>query len=324
MLNSIKNTLPLAPLRQVYAKAIRNPIRRGATKQLRRFERMRYTRPIRRGQAGHDVVGEAVAGGCAAIGKVGSSELIGIVRYLKYRRPDGFCDSWGTRAADHLTRGPGVFPRTDEAFTRFAQEFLDALGEMDVLGVWFNPGESKVANRFAPNAKLVELDCLEPHLWENPWMRLAAGKRVLLVSPFTDTARAQHLRLKDVWSKKPAMAPDYELLTLRTPLPAVLVESPYPSWGDGLDGLRSRMSDMDFDIALIGAGAWSLPLAAHAKRLGRVGVHLGGPTQLMFGIRGTRWERWSHHSQYFTDSWVRPSGNERPDTFTRIEGGCYW
>src|SRR5690606_35464145 len=204
------------------------------------------------------------------------------------------------------------------------EEYRDALGGVDVLGVWYNPGEAAVTRHYAPGTLLVGLESIEPHLWEHPWVEEVAGKQVLLVSPFAETARAQHGRLREVWEKKPGMSPDFELLTLRTPLQAALVKSPYATWSDGLDDLRSRMSDIDFDIAIIGAGAWSLPLAVHARRIGRVGIHLGGPTQLLFGIRGGRWETWPAHTCYFTDSWVRPSGEERPEVFSHIEGGGYW
>jgi hypothetical protein len=170
----------------------------------------------------------------------------------------------------------------------------------------------------------VGLTCLEPHLWNRPWFELLAGKRVLAISPFARTIESQQSRLADVWRVKPAMAAQYELVTIESPLCAALVESPFSSWGEGLDRMRERMESLDFDVAIIGAGAWSLPLAVHAKRLGRVGVHLGGAAQLVFGILGQRWDQNPKHSGYFNEHWVRPDMSQRPETFTKIEGGCYW
>jgi hypothetical protein len=293
------------------------------------IERLKYTgRPISMGQAGHDVARDLVARGLvagdgAAIGKIGESELRGLVCYLKYRTPDGHCSTWDDRS-QRLYTNAGVFPPTAEGYSRFGQEMVDSLPEVDALAVWFNPGEAGVVNQLAPQAALVELKSVEPHLWDRPWFELAAGKRVLAISPFAATIEQQHQHLDEIWSAKPSMAPGYELVTMETPLCAALVESPFESWGAGLDAMRERMATIDFDIAVIGAGAWSLPLAVHAKRLGRVGVHLGGPAQLVFGVLGQRWESKPQHARYFNEHWRRPAAAERPDTFTKIEGGCYW
>src|SRR5262249_50092160 len=73
-----------------------------------------------------------------------------------------------------------------------------------------------------------------------------------------------------------------------------------------------------------GAGAWGLPLIAHARSLGRTGIHLGGATQLLFGIRGAHWDGKAAFQSFFNDAWVRPSPSDRPDKFRDIENGCYW
>ena len=293
-------------------------------RQKKWIERLKYGgRPISTGQAGHDLVREQIASGTAAVGKIGESELRGLVCYQKHRDSSGYCDQWDDRA-QRLYTNAGVFPPTSEGFSQFGQEMADCLADVDFLSVWFNPGEAEIVKQFAPNASLVDLNAIEPHLWDQPWFELAEGKRVLAISPFASTIQSQHSRLAEIWSRKPAMAPNYELHTMETPLCAALVESPFESWGAGLDAMRQRMGEIDFDIAIIGAGAWSLPLAVHAKRLGKVGVHLGGPAQLVFGILGQRWEEKPKHAKYFNEHWVRPGDTERPDTFTKIEGGCYW
>lgn len=288
------------------------------------IERVQYWgRPLTDDQAGHDVVRNLIAAGPTAGGKIGESELRGLVCYLQNRDADGNCSTWNARS-QRLYTNAGVFPQGEVGFTQFGREFVDALSDIDVLAVWFNPGEARVVNQLAPDANLIRLTCIEPHLWDNPWFSLAEGKTVLAISPFASTIRHQHQRLTEVWSKKPAMAVPYRLETIETPLCAALIDSPYETWGEGLDDLRHQMEQIDFDMAIIGCGAWSLPLAVHAKRLGKVGIHLGGPAQLVFGILGQRWDQKPHHSRYFNEHWVRPGDEERPDTFTKIEGGCYW
>ena len=42
----------------------------------------------------------------------------------------------------------------------------------------------------------------------------------------------------------------------------------------------------DFDVALIGCGAYGFPLAAKLKTAGKQAIHLGGVLQALFGIKG--------------------------------------
>ena len=53
-------------------------------------------------------------------------------------------------------------------------------------------------------------------------------------------------------------------------------------------------------------------------------VHLGGITQFLFGIKGTRWDGNTFYNRFYNDAWVRPGDAERPDNFKRHEGGAYW
>lgn len=49
--------------------------------------------------------------------------------------------------------------------------------------------------------------------------------------------------------------------------------------------MKDEIDKRDYDIALIGCGAYGFPLAAHIKRSGKKAVHLGGALQLLFGIK---------------------------------------
>ena len=69
---------------------------------------------------------------------------------------------------------------------------------------------------------------------------------------------------------------------VRCPFQSHLEPSPYASWGDGLEKLSKEISLKDFDLALIGAGVWSLPLATKMKQMGKSAIHLGGEMQLLF------------------------------------------
>jgi hypothetical protein len=271
---------------------------------------------------GNDLI-SSLLGRPAAIGKIGSSEMGALRNYWAHADANGHCKSWSYHPRT-LYRIAGVYPPNADIFSRFCKAYEQALTQIDVLAVWFNWGEKAAYRRFARNASLVALTALDPIYHERPWSQHLAGKRVLVVSPFVDTIRTQFERRQEVWRSKPKILPSFELLTLRSPLSAFLTKPEHLDWFAALDAMREQMANMRFDVAIVGAGAWSLPLIAHAKTLGGCAIHLGGGTQILFGILGGRWQSHPEVSSFRNDAWVRPSVIETPAQAKLIEGGCYW
>ena len=65
------------------------------------------------------------------------------------------------------------------------------------------------------------------------------------------------------------------------------------------------------------------PLAAYVKRLGKQSVVTAGATQLLFGIKGARWDKAETPVPY-NDNWIRPRESEKPSGAQSVESGCYW
>ena len=72
------------------------------------------------------------------------------------------------------------------------------------------------------------------------------------------------------------------------------------------------------------AVAVSLVLGAFVKRLGKQAIHLGGATQMLFGIKGRRWDNYPRSARLYNDAWVRPLPEETPAGAQKVEQGCYW
>jgi hypothetical protein len=101
-------------------------------------------------------------------------------------------------------------------------------------------------------------------------------------------------------------------------------EGGFTSWFDALDHMMSEINALEFDVAILGCGAYGFPLAAHIKRLGKKAVHLGGATQVLFGIRGRRWDNHERIAAMYNNHWVRPLASETPARHRNVEDGCYW
>jgi hypothetical protein len=98
----------------------------------------------------------------------------------------------------------------------------------------------------------------------------------------------------------------------------------FADWFAALDDMKQKVDCIDFDIAMIGCGAYGFPLAAHVKRLGRKALHLGGIVQVLFGIKGKRWEESEHISKLMNEHWTKPLPEEVPSNFRLVDGGSYW
>ena len=89
--------------------------------------------------------------------------------------------------------------------------------------------------------------------------------------------------------------------------------------------MKKQIDQIDFDIALLGCGAYAMPLAAHIKRSGKKALVLGGFTQILFGIKGARWDTTRPDIvELYNEYWVRPDENNRPKGFKKVEEGAYW
>lgn len=88
--------------------------------------------------------------------------------------------------------------------------------------------------------------------------------------------------------------------------------------------MEDKIDKIDFDIAIIGAGAYGLPLTAYCKEIGKQAVQMSGATQILFGIKGKRWDEHPYISKLYNEHWVRPMTSETPPEIEKVEGGSYW
>lgn len=226
-----------------------------------------------------------------------------------------------------LCTNAGFFPYDSLLGKKFYDRMLMDMPEIDVLGSYVY--QEKFVAPFLKNIKKrVNLEgYYAPFMWKNPWTRLLEGKKVLVVHPFVESIRRQYEQNRiRIWND-PGILPEFgDLLTLKAVQSiADAKDQPYANWFEALEYMENEISKMDFDVALIGCGAYGMCLAAHVKRMGKIAVHLAGWTQMLFGVYGTRWvEQQPKFSTYINEYWIRPNAKERPKGAEKIEGACYW
>jgi hypothetical protein len=195
---------------------------------------------------------------------------------------------------------------------------------MDMIGVWtLVPGESYLIKRCCPDALRFNPSAFEPYFFANPWSVALEGRKVLVIHPFADSIEAQYRRRKLLFRDQRVL-PDFQLTTVRAVQSLAGSKTPFMDWFEALAWMQEEVKKADFDVAIIGAGSYGLPLSAYVKSLGKVSIHMGGATQILFGIRGKRWDNMKEFSEIINEHWVRPSAAEMIPAGDKIEDGCYW
>jgi len=268
------------------------------------------------------------------ISRFGSVELFTLCSYLISQR--GFnwplFKDWvrglivynDSGVLESLCNNAGFFPRSggSKLGAKYFELTMKDMKYIDVLGSW-RTAERHFLTYLNPQ-KIVNLNGFyKPMFWNNPWTKYLKDKRVLVISPFTDSIKYQYENNRErIWPQNPEALPEFSQLLLLKAVQSIADEKdlPYKDWFEALDYMKAEIDKLDFDIAILGCGAYGMSLAAHVKRKGKQSVHMASWTQMLFGVYGTRWENDSFINEY----WKRPYDWERPKGLKKVENGCYW
>jgi len=257
-----------------------------------------------------------------AAGKIGVTELkILYTYYFNNKTPEVSIFQEGYVQS-------GIFPLTEETYHYFCETYIESIKCLDLAPRWcgvFSEFERDLYNKLAPNCYDTRLPDLEPQFFDKPWINSLENKTVLVISPFTESIEKQYKRFDKVWDGK--FNNNFNLKTYKFPLSRGLCsyDNQYKSYKECLEHTQQVISNIEFDFCVLGVGAYSLPLCNFIKMtMGKSALHLGGATQILFGIKGRRWDGNSKFEQFFNDYWIRPQDKETPVYADNMEGRCYW
>lgn len=257
------------------------------------------------------------------LGKIGSNEQLLMLwaSGIPINLPLGL--KWWVSFAETLgcTTNAGVKPRSRESYLELYNHFVQTLNTTNILGLFKLPREKKLWQKFASSSLICNHLFLTPFFSEHPWTKSLARKRVFVVSPFLKLFQKQLEKRQLIWQNSEIL-PDFSLHGYE--FPYLIDEECKLNWQIVYQDVVAKMHSSSFDVALFGCGALGFPLAHEAKRLGKVGIHLGGTLQLLFGVSGKRYEEHPYFSQYINEYWLKPSVVFRPTNYITVEGGCYW
>lgn len=255
---------------------------------------------------GYDILSEKIRSGKPfMVGRFGSSEIRGIFR----------------NEFDILCYYAGFFPKDRNLLDKFKKTYLNAAKYLDMLAIW------NYKNHFINKIKLLKtLNNIEYIIIPDvlgigvkPWQKELKNKKILVIHPFKKTIEHQYKKINKLKTLP-------KLKSLRV-IKAIQTlgdneDNRFETWFDALDYMKKEIDKSDFDIAIIACGAYGLPLAAYVKSIGKQAIHLGGCTQLLFGIKGGRWD--NDEDIQYNKHWINPLKEDFLKDYKSFEGGCYW
>lgn len=251
-----------------------------------------------------------------AVARFGAVEIKAVVYGLL---PWPLCLPLQPYVFKHIGNNAGFFPVSRKSLKQFARLMLESMRSVDVLVSW-RPEELFFRRRLR-HCLFFKRSTMGFTGGRYIWSGLLEGKRVLVVHPFADTIRKQYEENRErIWPDRKVLPEFGELITIKAVQSIAGNKTEFATWFDALEHMKHEIDQQDFDVALISCGAYSFPLAAHIRRTGRKAIHFGGSLQLLFGIKGKRWDR----KGYYNSSWVSPAEAERPQGYKQVEDGCYW
>lgn len=294
------------------------------------------------GQLANDFVYEKIKesfknGKGLAVSKFGTIELTAVCAVIRKRRGfhvDDYLDYFlgkgnifPEEAVKPLYYNAGFFPESCEYLDKYVDLVLDDIKDIDILGSYIDQ-ESYIFREISHCKKIDIEGYYAPFLWKNPWSQFLENKRVLVIHPFVDSIKYQYESHRDELFDDKCVLPELKELLLIKAVQSIAENENnlgFQNWFEALKYMENQIDKLDFDIALIGCGAYGMDLAAYIKRKNKIAIHMAGWTQMLFGVYGNRWlEDQPQFKKYINQYWIRPLESEKPKGVEKVENACYW
>ena len=95
----------------------------------------------------------------------------------------------------------------------------------------------------------------------------------------------------------------------------------HKSWSETFIDLKKRVDRTEAKYVFLSCGCYGLPLCNYLKSQGRNPLYIGGFLQLLFGLKGKRWEERQEITKEYNKYWKYPS--IKPMNSEKVENWCY-
>jgi len=236
-----------------------------------------------------------------------------------------------------LSNNAGIFCVSKESLVKWSKEYYNSMKNSTNLGIWekeggvykwTGPSQEFFIKAIKPS-QVFYAPALSAFDYVPSWTTALHGKKILIISPFTDSIESQVKsgNLARIFKHQENWFQDCSFIYVKTP------QTQAGNHG-GIDwevrfhklcrNVDSAITE-DFDCALLSCGGYGMPLANYIFKKGKSAIYVGGVLQILFGVMGGRWEVERNIDEKINrEFWTRPTDAEKPPNFKLVEGGCYW
>lgn len=267
------------------------------------------------------------------LARIGNTEISILKEYLAKKK--GLLRRYSYFWLDYLYHCCGFFSNdvdevVDEHVDAYSEMTLEALKNCDFQVCWGHEslaaGLNFILHQYESKySKRIDWDyldscecCFDPVLGYNA----LRGKKVLVISPFVNTIKEQYAR-KELIFQGEKQFPDCDLILYRAPETQMGQTLGFHTWFECFQSVVDDISRIDFDIAIIGAGSYGMPLAYEIKKMKKQAISISSYLANWFGIKMKRYCTYSKLNRNWNEHWVFPS-EDPPPNYELVEDGCYW
>ena len=233
-----------------------------------------------------------------------------------------------------MKNNAGILLRNESNIKHYSKRYLQAFEYCDLFGAWEIQG-IYIRHIWKSHLFMMQKYAMKQPFWalafdifhyifSDPWTLALKGKRILLVSPFEESLKAQVPIREKIYGID--LFPECEFVYLKPPQTHASnlsrdFQYELRTFEENIDEIWN-----DFDVALLSCGGYANPIGSYIYEKGKSAIYVGGVLQMYFGILGSRWEKERPDilKLFKNEHWTRPKASEKPKQCAKIEGGCYW
>lgn len=204
---------------------------------------------------------------------------------------------------------------------KYARLTLSSIVDCDVHLHCFESAINLINTQSRAGTHLADWYDLYVDFDEFSWIHALKGKRVLIVSSIGETIDVQYKK-KDILFETQVL-PNFNLIHYHMPETQFGNGCNGYSWFEMLNKIAFDISKIEFDVAIVAAGAYGYPLASLIKQMNKVVIELCSGLYPLFGIKNKTQQIIRRVSKYYNDNWIFPIETP-PAQYEKIEKGAYW
>jgi FkbM family methyltransferase len=237
-------------------------------------------------------------------------------------------DPANIKPCSHPHIAAGIYPETSEMMVVYTKTLDHALQQMDALA-FFEEKEKQLIQKHTSAHIYMKNRALEPFYFPNePWSEQLKGKTVLIVHAFVDSIKCQINRREQLFPKTEIL-PDFNSVKYVQMFQCMGGATPHNSWLETLQAVQKKIDAVGaFDVAIVSGGSYGMPIAAYCKEKHHASaIMMGGGSQLLFGLKGKRWDTHPQLKLLYNSNWMYPLESDTPaeNKLNKTEiGGPYW